>query len=138
MSCTERLLKGTPSCRGRVSDVGGIRVKAEAAKKAGAKTLVCPKKNAEELLASGGVEGLRVVGITNLLELIKYSIYPYVKLSSTFSTVYPCRQTVRALVNLHTRPLSPPVRQVGRLGQEIQHVTRPRWRPPRNFPMATA
>lgn len=66
----EIALTGEVSVRGRVKPVGGIVAKVEAAKKAGAKRVLIPKDNWQEIFDD--LEGIQVIPVESIEEVLKY------------------------------------------------------------------
>jgi Lon-like ATP-dependent protease len=65
-------MTGELSIHGRVKPIGGVNAKIQAAKKAGAATVIIPKENWQESFNS--IEGINIVPVTNIKQVIKIAL----------------------------------------------------------------
>lgn len=73
-------MTGSLDVRGEVLPVGGVSAKIEAAMDAGIKTVIVPEKNIEEIyLPEKKRKRIKVIGVKNIVDVIKYTLRPCIK-----------------------------------------------------------
>jgi len=71
-------MTGEITLRGKVLPVGGIREKITAARRAGIKRIIIPRKNEKDLveIPKSALEGLEILKVDHLDEVLEISLYP--------------------------------------------------------------
>lgn len=73
-------MTGSLDVRGEVLPVGGVSAKIEAAMDAGIKTVIVPEKNIGEIyLPEKKRKRIKVIGVKNIVDVIKYTLRPCIK-----------------------------------------------------------
>lgn len=67
-------MTGEVSIRGSVKPIGGVVAKVEAARQAGAKRVLIPRENYQDIFKN--LEGIEVICVDTLTDVIKYSVVP--------------------------------------------------------------
>ena len=67
-------MTGSLSVRGEVLPIGGVTAKIESAAKAGIKTVVIPRANAQDVLLDQQFEGIEVIAVDTLDEVMEQAL----------------------------------------------------------------